>query len=92
MAKVVIYNLESDGSIPNYILDGGYFTVSNNKPFPQNFDLIGIAKDSVDLQHLTKNELLNYINLYCDLTPKNNDEVIVTAEQWVDWFWQKLSN
>ena len=43
--KLVIYNLNTDGTIPNYITDGGYLASNNNNPSPQDLDLVGVATD-----------------------------------------------
>tara|TARA_R100000656_G_scaffold123224_1_gene99532 strand:+ start:1033 stop:1335 length:303 start_codon:yes stop_codon:yes gene_type:complete len=40
---IVEYNLEANGTIPNYIADGGYFLKANDKASPQDWDMIGIA-------------------------------------------------
>jgi hypothetical protein len=44
--KLVIYNLNTDGTIPDYIIDGGYLTSGNNNPAPQDLDLVGVATDA----------------------------------------------
>jgi len=44
--KVIIYTLTPEGTIPNYVIDGGQFPVENNKDFPQNLDLVGAAMDN----------------------------------------------
>jgi hypothetical protein len=43
--KLVIYNLNTDGTIPNYITDGGYLASNNNNLSPQDLDLVGVATD-----------------------------------------------
>lgn len=43
--KLVIYTLNADGTIPNYITDGGYLASANNNPSPQDYDLVGVASD-----------------------------------------------
>jgi len=39
--KIIKYNLESNGTIPTYIDDGGYYPKANDGPSPQDWDLIG---------------------------------------------------
>ena len=39
--KIVKYNLESNGTIPTYIDDGGYYPKANGGASPQDWDLIG---------------------------------------------------
>ena len=39
--KIIKYNLESNGTIPTYIDDGGYFPKANGGNSPQDYDMIG---------------------------------------------------
>ena len=39
--KIIKYNLESNGTIPTYIDDGGYYPKANGGASPQDWDLIG---------------------------------------------------
>ena len=43
--KIIKYTLNSNGSIPDYIEDGGYYPKSNGGSSPQNHDLIGATVD-----------------------------------------------
>jgi hypothetical protein len=43
--KLVVYTLNADGTIPDYVTDGGYMYSSNGNAFPQSFDLVGVATD-----------------------------------------------
>ena len=43
--KIIKYNLTSDGTIPTYIADGGYFPKANSKASPQDYDMIGATVD-----------------------------------------------
>ena len=38
--KIIKYNLESNGTIPTYIDDGGYYPKANGGASPQDWDLI----------------------------------------------------
>ena len=38
--KIIKYNLESNGTIPTYIDDGGYYPKANSNSSPQDWDLI----------------------------------------------------
>ena len=46
--KIIKYNLESNGKIPNYIADGGYYPKANGGSSPQDWDLIGATIDGSD--------------------------------------------
>ena len=43
--KIIKYNLESNGTIPTYIADGGYYPKANGGASPQDWDLIGATID-----------------------------------------------
>jgi hypothetical protein len=44
--KIIKYTLTPDGSVPEYVIDGGYFPVENNNPIPQNYTIVGVAIDA----------------------------------------------
>ena len=44
--KMIKYTLNSDGTIPDYVADGGYLAKSNGSASPQDYDLIGVATDA----------------------------------------------
>ena len=43
--KIIKYNLETNGTVPTYIDDGGYFPKANGGSSPQDWDLIGATVD-----------------------------------------------
>ena len=43
--KIIKYNLNSNGTIPSYIEDGGYYPKPNSNSSPQDWDLIGATVD-----------------------------------------------
>ena len=43
--KIIKYNLESNGTIPTYIDDGGYYPKANGGSSPQDYDMIGATVD-----------------------------------------------
>lgn len=43
--KIITYTLNSDGTVPSYVINGGYFSVQNKKNPPQDWDFIGWASD-----------------------------------------------
>ena len=46
--KIIKYTLEANGTIPNYIDDGGYYPKANGGNSPQDWDLIGATTDGSD--------------------------------------------
>ena len=43
--KLIKYTLTPQGTIPEYVTDGGYFAVANGGASPQDLDLVGVAND-----------------------------------------------
>ena len=43
--KIIKYNLTSNGTIPTYIADGGYYPKANSNASPQDWDMIGATVD-----------------------------------------------
>ena len=43
--KIIKYNLESNGTIPTYIDDGGYYPKANDNASPQDHDMIGATNN-----------------------------------------------
>tara|TARA_R100000008_G_scaffold51827_1_gene31248 strand:+ start:81 stop:383 length:303 start_codon:yes stop_codon:yes gene_type:complete len=66
--KIIKYNLESNGTIPNYISDGGYYPKANGGASPQDWDLIGATKDGSDETGLgelaNKAAIKSYLDTY----------------------------
>jgi len=75
--KFIMYNLEKDGTIPSYVISGGFFAIPNNKKSPQDWDMIGISTGNKGLKEFkTKDELLDYVkNKY--------------ANWLVNYYWKK---
>tara|TARA_Y100000310_G_scaffold23549_1_gene22594 strand:+ start:1305 stop:1613 length:309 start_codon:yes stop_codon:yes gene_type:complete len=43
--KIIKYTLNANGTIPDYIDDGGYFPKPNSNASPQDHDIIGATQD-----------------------------------------------
>jgi len=41
--KLIKYTLTPEGTIPEYVTDGGYLPVENQNAWPQELDLVGVA-------------------------------------------------
>ena len=46
MSKIITYTLEADGTVPGYVIDGGYFPTPSGDPSPQDLTLMGAAEDT----------------------------------------------
>jgi hypothetical protein len=63
--NLIKYTLLPDGTIPNYIIDGGYFPKLNNKSSPQDFDLIGLSENNEGIENfILKSDFENYIKSF----------------------------
>ena len=86
--KLIKYTLTADGTIPDYVIDGGYLAVSNDKITPQDYDLIGVATDEAsEAGFATEADLLEYSqDLDLHFTDLLTDEPIplsiVVAQIW----------
>lgn len=89
--KLIKYTLTPQGTVPDYVVDGGYFPVLNNKTSPQNLDLVGVALDSATEESFANEaELLTFLqeqgyeykNLYT--------EEITPLETVAAYTWSKL--
>lgn len=60
--KIVKYRLQEDGSIPTYIVNGGFFPVVDSAPGPQEAIMLGVATDDAPGEVLsTKAKLTQYL-------------------------------
>jgi hypothetical protein len=89
--KLVKYTLTEFGSIPNCIVDGGYFPTPSGNVSPQDLTMLGIAIDECTNEKITsKTALKSYLNsisegwLEADGTPFD-------STKQSDFLWAKLS-
>lgn len=89
--KIIKYTLNSNGTIPYYVIDGGYLAVSNNNLSPQDLDLIGLANDEAsEVEFATEANLLQYaqgLNLHYTNSFTNEE---IPLETVVNQVWSKL--
>ena len=89
--KMIKYVLTPEGTIPEYITDGGYFAWANGGTSPQDLDLVGIANDSA-----TETGFANEAALLAYCQEKNFEfknpitEEIIPLETVVSTIWSKL--
>jgi hypothetical protein len=67
--KLITYTLEADGTVPAYVVDGGYFADTREGPSPQDWTLVGWATDDAPGDEVT--DLRAYL-------------VSLGAESWTD--------
>lgn len=90
--KLITYTLKADGTIPDYVVDGGYLATPNNNDSPQDFDIVGVAYDDapgrvfaseVELLNYAQDKNLSFFNL---LTKES-----IPLETIVSQIWSKQS-
>ena len=86
--KIIKYTLKANGTIPDYVIDGGYLAAPNSNPSPQDLDLIGVATDEAsEVGFATEADLLQYAQ-GLDLHYTNsltNEEIpleIIVSQVW----------
>ena len=89
--KMIKYVLTPEGTIPDYIVDGGYLAVANSGTWPQNLDLVGVANDSA-----TETSFANQAALLAYAQEKNFEfkstitNEITPLETVISSLWSKL--
>ena len=92
--KVISYKLNTDGTIPDYVDDGGYLAKDfNDTP---NMVCMGVSKDGADLsgavaEFATQASAVTYVETYLSdsttIDPITNEErVFVVADAVADLF------
>ena len=94
--KIIKYNLESNGTIPTYIDDGGYYPKANSNASPQDWYLIGATTDGSSETGLgelaNKAAVESYLDTYTgDWTEKNDagEEVAFSQANAATHIWTK---
>ena len=94
--KIIKYNLESNGTIPTYIDDGGYYPKANGGTSPQDWDLIGATLDGSSETGLgelaNKAAVKSYLDTYTgDWTELNDarEEVAFSQDNAATHIWSK---
>lgn len=53
--RVILYTLNQDGTIPDYVSNGGYFPIENVLSSPQDYNLLGICEENISTDNLPEN-------------------------------------
>lgn len=90
--KVVVYTLNEDGTVPEYVIDGGYFPHSNENFSPQDWDLVGVAQDNAPGTVFSNQQSLKdyLISIGSDSWSDQYNNPI-NIDDAVSNFWTKLS-
>jgi hypothetical protein len=90
--KIVSYNLQSDGTIPPFILDGGYL-LKQDAPGSQ-MTLVGVADANADLSTVlnvfeTEKELQDYVKTYITGEQYEQDDQLYSVTDLVTSIYNK---
>ena len=96
--KVVKYRLETDGTIPTWLTVGGrYITPDNSKSSPQDWVMIGISNDNVEIptdskvgEIASKDDLITYLTSISDgwtqpASDGSEEEFVPTTAAEIIW-------
>ena len=89
--KMIKYTLNSNGTIPDYVVDGGYLAKSNGSASPQDYDLIGVATDAApQTGYANEAALLQYAEDSEFVFTNPTTEEVIPLETVVSSIWSKL--
>jgi hypothetical protein len=97
MAKVISYELTSDGAVPSFVIDGGYYPLYQTG---QQVVLVGVGEDEINSSnvtvYLTKEELIAYLDTYASQMFKIIDSHTqetnpFSSSEAADFIWAKLA-
>jgi hypothetical protein len=89
--KLIKYTLNANGTIPEYVTDGGYFAVLNDGTSPKDLTLVGVANDDAP-----QTGFVNEAALLTYAQEKNLEfkdpitEEVIPLETVVSSIWSKL--
>jgi len=89
--KMIKYVLTPEGTIPEYVTDGGYFAWANGGTSPQDLDLVGVANNSAtETSFVNEAALLAYCQGKNFIFKNPTTEEITPLETIVSSIWSKL--
>lgn len=89
--KLIKYVLNEDGTIPEYIIDGGYYPAQNSNQSPQDLTLIGVVDDVVPSASFSgPEEIKNYLISIGGEEWKDVDNNPIDLEFCSTQLWQKV--
>lgn len=90
--KLITYTLNADGTIPDYVIDGGYWAWENGGTSPQDLDLVGVAIDEAAQEGFADEaSLIAYANSKNFSFIDSITEEPIPVETMAAVLWAKLS-
>jgi hypothetical protein len=89
--KLIKYTLNTNGTIPEYVTDGGYLAVANGGDSPRDLDLVGVANDDAPQTGFANEAALLAYAQEKNLTFTDPiTEEVIPLETVVSSIWSKL--
>ena len=89
--KLIKYTLLKNGSVPDYIIDGGYFPKSNSNNSPQDFDLVGLTNDNSKTGFSDKADFESYVKSFTPDSYTDIDGTTIYLQYSLNFVWGKLN-
>jgi hypothetical protein len=86
--NVIKYTLNENGTIPDYVIDGGYFAKLNNNNSPQDYDLIGLSESTGIENFINKIDFENYVKSFNDEFTMAGDRKIYIQDM-INLIWSR---
>lgn len=85
--KVTTYTLNADGTIPEFVTEGGAFPLANDNDSPQDWTLVGVCTDDAPGDAMTEAELVTYVEAFWPVFVNPEDDSETPAADVVAAWW-----
>jgi len=86
--KIVIYTLNANGTIPDYIIDGGYFPKENTQNSPQNLDVVGVATNECEnYEFIDFESFSTYVKEFTPEEESKTGDKSITLDEQITLIW-----
>ena len=85
--KVTTYTLNADGTIPEFVDNGGYFPDSRVGDSPQDWTLVGVCTDDAPGDAMTEAQLVTYVEGFSPVFVNPEDDTETPAADVVAAWW-----
>ena len=85
--KVTTYTLNADGTIPEFVTEGGAFPLANDNDSPQDWTLVGVCTDDAPGDAMTEAQLVTYVEAFSPVFTDDIDGTETPAADVVAAWW-----
>ena len=85
--KVTTYTLNADGTIPEFVDNGGYFPDARVGDSPQDWTLVGVCTDDAPGEAMTEAQLVTYVEGFSPVFTNPEDDSETPAADVVAAWW-----